>query len=362
MGISDRHYIQRQSRGGGRLGPAPGRRMLSVNLWLIIINVAVYILSGVWTTPVQFVFERAVIQEAYADSDELGFADPRQHARPTPAGTAVAPIVHRPSGRQVGEAHYRVMDPLRAYGHFSTTKAFLEMQVWRLITFQFLHDRASILHILFNMIGLAVFGGLVEQHLGGKRYLAFYLMCGICGGLAYLVLNLGGYLFGAVPGLLPYHPSTPLIGASAGVFGVILACARLAPHERVQLLIPPVSFKIRTFAFVYVGIALLNLFFGGQNAGGDAAHLGGALAGWYFIKHNHLLRDFFDVFQDSRKPERGRPGKRGGGSKGRGGGQPPSDPGEIDRILDKVRDQGIDSLTDRERKTLQSETSRRRGR
>ncbi|TVS03875.1 MAG: rhomboid family intramembrane serine protease [Phycisphaerales bacterium] len=357
MGISDRDYIQDKG-GSARLGPMGGRRGLSVNLWLIIINVAVYILSGVWTTPVQFVFESAVIQEAYADSDDLGFADPRQHAIQTGPASASAPIVHRPSGRQVGEAHYRVMDPLRAYGHFSTTKAFLEMQVWRLITFQFLHDRASILHILFNMIGLAVFGGLVEQHLGGKRYLAFYLMCGICGGLAYLALNLGGYLFGAVPGLLPYNPTTPLIGASAGVFGVILACSRLAPHERVQLLFPPVSFKIRTFAFVYVGIALLNLLFGGRNAGGDAAHLGGALAGWYFIKHNHLLRDFFDVFQDSRKPDRG----RSRGSKGKARGPAPSDPGEIDRILDKVRDQGIESLTDRERKALQSETSRRRGR
>ncbi len=357
MGISDRDYIQDKG-GSARLGPMGGRRGLSVNLWLIIINVGVFILSGVWSSPPQFVFDRAEIDSTFVDSDELAFRDPRQHAREIAPGAAHAPIVHRPSGRQVGVAFYRVMDPLRAYGHFSTTKAFLEMQVWRLITFQFLHDGTGIWHILFNMIGLAVFGGLVEQQLGGRRYLAFYLMCGICGGLAYLALNLGGYIFGAVPGLLPNHPSTPLIGASAGVFGVILACARLAPHERVQLLLPPVSFKIRTFAFVYVGIALLNLFFGGQNAGGDAAHLGGALAGWYFIKHNHLLRDFFDVFQDSRKPERGRPR----GSKGKAKGPAPSDPGEIDRILDKVRDEGIDSLTDRERKALQSETSRRRGR
>lgn len=357
MGISDRDYIQQQPRGGGMLGRTPGRRALSVNLWLIIINVAVYILSGVWTSPVQFVYESVDVQQAYTDSDDLVIANPRQHARADRPGIASVPVVHRPSGRQVGTAYYRVMDPIRAYGHFSTTKAFLEMQVWRLITFQFLHDRASIWHILFNMFGLAVFGGLVEQHLGRKRYLAFYLMCGICGGLAYLVLNLGGYIFGKVPLLLPHSPTTPLIGASAGVFGVILACARLAPHERVQLIFPPISFKIRTFAFVYVGIALLNLLFGGRNAGGDAAHLGGALAGWYFIKHNHLLRDFFDVFNDSRKPERGERSGRGGR---RGTAAP--DQGEIDRILDKVRDEGIDSLTDRERKTLQSETSRKRGR
>ena len=107
--------------------------------------------------------------------------------------------------------------------------------MWRLIGFQFLH--ADMLHLMFNMIALYFFGPLIEGVLGGKRYLAFYLLCGIAGGLMYLLLNLAGYVwvdslgFVEVPGLLFNAAGTPLIGASAGVFGVLVGvlgvCVRL---------------------------------------------------------------------------------------------------------------------------------------
>src|SRR5947207_11272537 len=93
------------------------------------------------------------------------------------------------------------------------------------------------------------------------------------------------------PGVLIDAPWTPLVGASAGVFGVILACAYIAPEAMVQLILPPVPLKLKWFAYGYVVVAAWNLLRGGANAGGDAAHIGGAIAGFFFIRNAHLLRD-----------------------------------------------------------------------
>jgi len=225
-------------------------------------------------------------------------------------------------------------------------EAFGHLKVWRLITFQFLHDPHSIWHLALNMFGMWVFGPMVEEYLGRKKYLAFYLTCGLFGGLLFVVLSLLGNLAGgAVPGLLTDDLRTPLIGASAGVFGVIVACAFISPNTIVQLLFPPIPLKLKHFAYGYVGIALIQLLGGSSNAGGEAAHLGGAIAGYFFIRNAHLLADFFDVFNDSRK-------KKPKGRSGAGGLD-----AEIDRILDKVSRSGIGSLTEKEKRTL-NEASR----
>ncbi|MCL4742167.1 MAG: rhomboid family intramembrane serine protease [Phycisphaerales bacterium] len=292
MGIYDREYARRDSGGGG----APRRRAarvnaLSVNTWLIIVNVAVHVL----------------------------------------ANTVLFPWLYD-------------------VGHFSTKRGFQHLEVWRLVTFQFLHSPDTIWHLFFNMFGLFVFGGLVEQYLGRKKYLAFYLVCGIFGGLAYLLLNLLGQIPGlALPGVLFHDTATPLVGASAGVFGVIMACAFIAPNTIVQLIFPPIPLRMKWFAYGYVALAAVNLLAGGANAGGDAAHLGGAAAGFFFIRNSHLLRDFFDVLKDSRR-ESGtpRPPRRSRGDD------------EVGRVLEKVRQEGIGSLTEREKRVLQRETEAKR--
>ena len=245
------------------------------------------------------------------------------------------------------------MDAIGKYGHFSTAEALfyytqspqggttlhLSLEVWRLVTFQFLH--ANFTHVFFNMFGLFIFGGMVEQYLGKKKYLAFYLICGIFGGLAYLVLNAIGFLVDDL--------RTPLIGASAGVFGVIMACAFIAPNMMIQLLIPPIPLKMKWFAYGYVAIAAFGLLTMSDNAGGEAAHLGGAAAGYFFIRNSHYLRDFFDVFGNSnepggrgkRKKPRGRPGQA----------RKPSED-EVDRVLQKVGEKGLHSLSSKEKKVL----------
>lgn len=309
MGIYDRAYYRDE---GGR----PGRlSRWSVNTWLIAINIAVFVVQ-------------AFLPKYVA--------------------------AHGMSGHQIQFSG----DVLTHFGHFSTVEGFQRLEVWRLITFQFLH--ANLMHVLFNMFGLFIFGGLVEQYLGRKKYLAFYLVCGIAGGVSYLILNLLGQTSIPVLGALVNHPATPLVGASAGVFGVIVACAYIAPNTVVQLLFPPIPLKMKWFAYGYVGLAAFNLVTRGANAGGDAAHLGGAAAGYFFIRNAHLLRDFFDVFQNSNKPKRARragKGKPHWKQSGRGGPHKPSSD-EVDRILQKVSTSGLHSLSEKEKKILRKASER----
>lgn len=299
MGIHDREYARRRG-GRGALG-GPG---WSVNNWLIGINTGVFLLM------------------------------------------ALAPGI----GGVIGD-----------YGHFSTARAafyftnagqvVFGLEVWRYITFQFIH--ANFLHIFFNMFGLWVFGPLVEARLGGRRYLAFYLACGVFGAITYLILNVLGAMQVSLPGVLINDPHTPLVGASAGVFGVIMAAAHFQPNTVLQLIFPPVSLRMRTFAWIYFGIALFNLLIAGHNAGGDAAHVGGAIAGFFLVRRPHLLHDFFDVFSNSNKKK---------ASRGRAGGRRRSgpDPREIDRILSKVATQGLQSLSESEKRALKNATESQR--
>jgi membrane associated rhomboid family serine protease len=228
---------------------------------------------------------------------------------------------------------------LRDWLHMSTNHAIWGIQYWRFIGFQFLH--ANFQHLLFNMIGLFFFGPLVEQYLGGKRYLAFYLLCGIFGAVLYLILNLGGYIFGdSIPGLLFNDTNTPLVGASAGVFGVLLAGAFLAPNVKVLVMFI-LPMRLSTMAYALVALALFTVLFGRDNAGGEAAHLGGAAAGWYFIRNPHHLNGFFD-FLGKADPTSKHFALKDKGSSHK----------EVDRILDKIHKKGLNSLSSKEKKIL----------
>lgn len=254
---------------------------------------------------------------------------------------------------------------IEQWGHFSTAKALFftsggtvhfGLEVWRFVTFQFLH--ASFNHVAFNMLALFFFGGMVENYLGRTRYLAFYLTCGVFGAVMYVILNLLGQLPGAqnLPLLLINLPTTHLVGASAGVFGVLLACAFIAPNAQI-LLFFVFPMRLATAVYLFVGIAFFALFRGSNNAGGEAAHIGGAIAGAYFIRHTHLLRDFFDIFGKSRAPRK----KGGAPSQPRSSRREAVDESEVDRILSKVATQGLHSLNDKEKRVLRRATESRRG-
>lgn len=368
MGIYDRDYIKEGRRGGGvsgaRSAGAARLRMLSVTAWIIIANVIVFLVQLGLTNAgvpvhVSTKYRDGVTQQQVHNSKPItGYLAPTQNGMLAPASQALEKRVGVELFVTLGEVHtngtvtptgqarFWVMDPIEALGHFSTAKGFSELQVWRLVTFQFLHSGFD--HILFNMFGLFIFGPLVEQQLGGRRFLAFYLTCGIFGGLMYLLLNLVGFLGLPLPGALHTDIWTPLIGASAGVFGVLMACAFIAPKAMVRLLFPPIALEMRWLVYTYFALAMWNLIVAGHNQGGDAAHVGGALAGFYFIRRPWLLHDFFDVFKDSRdKPPSDREG-----------GKPHKSDREVDRILDKISDGGMQSLSERERKVLEQHSRR----
>lgn len=343
MGIADRAYYREEPRsrgfglGGGRGSLLPGR--LSVITWLVIINVGIFAIDlllpvkpfrdyrEVSTTASQQQIERA-----------LPLQVPNQ-ALPPPGAPWRQPLVDPVTNQIVGADIYRRWHILNGFGHFSLLKGFLQIEVWRVVTYQFLH--ANFIHLFFNMFGLYMFGGMVEQYLGRKKFLSFYLLCGIGGGLLYLILVGLAVLGVPLPGTLAQTTiGTPLIGASAGVFGVIIACAKISPNQSVMLIFPPIPLKLKWLAYGYVAVAAYNLISGGNNAGGDAAHIGGAIAGFFFIRRIHLLRGFLDfglgpapkgpasVSNDTRHQKK------------------------IDRILEKVHAKGMHSLTKREEKLL----------
>jgi membrane associated rhomboid family serine protease len=386
MGVYDREYIRREPSGrGGGGGGVPGvgfsgMRMLSVNTWLIIINVAVYLLdgflagSGVYmAVEAGRIFPQdlpAEVQQRAEVARDPQTNEPIAASQPTLTGQGYR-LVDPQTGRTVGVQRVIPMTPLEAIGHFSTGKL-VGLEVWRVITFQFLH--ANFTHLLFNMLGLFFFGALVERYLGSRRYLAFYLTCGVCGSLLYLLLNALGGLGLSAPGVLINDLYTPLIGASAGVFGILMACAYVAPNATilVMLIIP---MRLATAAYLFTALAAFNLLTGGSNAGGDAAHLGGAIAGFLLIRNTHFLNDILGFFSSGpvgdggARPARSRGSSGGGGVRGAirrltggggGGGGGAPDDREVDRILAKVNERGLHSLTEKERRTLRSATESRK--
>lgn len=188
------------------------------------------------------------------------------------------------------------MLPLEYFGHFSFDTAIKNFELWRFFSFQFLHSRQLLWHIVFNMYALYMFGPMVESYLGPKRYLSYYLLCGVAGPLMYSILMVFG-----VGGFTTERGMIPLVGASAGIFGILMACAKIAPDVRVMLLIPPIPMKLKTLVWVLIGIGVYSVLSDGWNSGGEAAHLGGAAAGAILIRNKWLLgdrRDFKWVSMD----------------------------------------------------------------
>ena len=119
---------------------------------------------------------------------------------------------------------------------FTVESALMEGRVWKLLTFQFLH--ATFGHIIFNSFGLYFFGPWIERWRGSARFTAFYLLCGVAGALFYTLLTVTGIL----PERGPWSGiETPLVGASAGIYGLIIGVAVTQPKAVIHLLLPPVS-------------------------------------------------------------------------------------------------------------------------
>jgi membrane associated rhomboid family serine protease len=146
-----------------------------------------------------------------------------------------------------------------------------EFQIWQLVTYSFLHG--GITHILFNMLGLYMFGSDIERLFGSRFFLRYYFACVVTAAISHLVLT--GWM-GGTP--------LPTVGASGGVYGLLLAFGWYFPRRTVMLIFPPIPMPARVFVVVF---AALELWFGvtGTQAGvAHFAHLGGMLGGFLLLQ------------------------------------------------------------------------------
>lgn len=137
---------------------------------------------------------------------------------------------------------------------------------WQPITYSFLHSRQHISHLLFNMLGLWMFGAEVERYVGPGRLLACYFASVVTAAISQLF----------IPALMGAAPS-PTIGASGGVFGLLLAYAILFPTRKVVPLIPPIPMPAWLFAAIYAALELVLGVTGIEAGVAHFAHLGGTV-------------------------------------------------------------------------------------
>lgn len=146
---------------------------------------------------------------------------------------------------------------------------------FQVVSYMFLHGGLS--HLFFNMFALWMFGRVIEYDLGSKRFLTYYLSCGVGAGIIQLLVN---YLeFGG----LPFPVIT--VGASGAVFGLLLAYGMMHPNNVVMLMFPPIALKAKWFVVIY---GVLELMGGVASTGSNVAHfahLGGMLFGFLLLRY-----------------------------------------------------------------------------
>lgn len=227
------------------------------------------------------------------------------------------------------------------------------VQPWSLLTYMFMH--ANFMHILFNMLWLYWFGSMFLMLFSAKHLRGLYVLGGICGGLLYMVA------YNVFPYFEPNIDHTFMLGASASVLAIVAATAYREPNYPIRLLLIG-TIRLKYLALVVIVTDLL--FITSANAGGHIAHLGGALAGLWFASGiskgkdttawiNKTIDAIASLF--SIKPRK--PKMKVHYGKGRQAdydynARKKAQDDEIDRILDKVKKSGYESLTTEEKKSL----------
>ncbi len=141
---------------------------------------------------------------------------------------------------------------------------------WQVVTYMFLHGGFS--HLFFNMFALWMFGRTLEYDLGSKRFLTYYMVCGIGAGLIQMLVCL---LTGS---------NVPTVGASGAVFGILLSFGMLHPNNVIMLMFPPIPLKAKWFVIIYGALELMYGVRGGDSIA-HFAHLGGMLWGFLLLRY-----------------------------------------------------------------------------
>lgn len=228
------------------------------------------------------------------------------------------------------------------------------IQPWSLFTYMFLH--AGALHLLFNMLWLYWFGQLFLAFFSARHFRGLYVLGGLCGGLFYMLA------FNVFPYFSTYIYGSYLMGASASVLAIVVATAVREPEYQVNfMLIGSVRLKYVALFMVITDL----LFVTSGNGGGHIAHLGGALAGWWFawsLRNGRDVTKWLNTVMDwfSRGISFKRPIPKSKMKATRGGKADDYDYNarkkqqseEIDRILEKLKKSGYASLSTEEKKRL----------
>lgn len=244
-----------------------------------------------------------------------------------------------------------------------------DFKIYQLITYMFMHGNFA--HILFNMFAVWMFGRIVESAWGSRRFLIYYLICGIGAGLfqeiaqyidyaasgmsAYDSVNIGT----AIIPMDTYLNMLTTVGASGAVYGILLAFGLSYPEERLFIIPIPIPIKAKYFVIGYAVIELVSGLSSSNDGVAHFAHLGGMVIGFllilYWTKQNSMSGGYLEKlknwFQNKRKPKM----KVHYGEKEADyqyNARKKEDQEEIDRILDKVRKSGYESLTVDEKKKL----------
>jgi membrane associated rhomboid family serine protease len=234
-----------------------------------------------------------------------------------------------------------------------------EGRIYQLVTFQFMH--AGLWHLLGNMLGLYFFGQAVEEFLGKAGLLKLYLASG----------TIGGFLQVAFAFTFPRYFAAGVVGASAGVFGLVAAFATHAPDEPITWLILyvlPVSFKAKVLLLIEAAFAVFGLLspfiYHAMDGVAQAAHLGGMITGIVYIRMLGKFAKPFEFWRPFAKKESPPPRELVGATPRRvmrntaspAVELPPAEfiSREVDPILEKISAHGIHSLTESERKILEA--------
>jgi len=260
-------------------------------------------------------------------------------------------------------AVFLLQSALLVYGRLNLDEQFAltlsglkDGKIWQLLTFQFLHAAPWPWHVLFNCLGLYFIGRTVEETLGTRKFLWLYFLSGVSGGVLQVLTT----------AVLPRHEDIPVVGASAGVYGLLAIFCTLFPMREITAFIYffPVNVRARTLLIFLGGFALFGTVIPFSNVA-HAAHLGGLALGVAYVRWGESVSDFWRRWHPLKSRQRKRELVRAASAQRslwqKAQAESRTDlpaeefiSKEVDPILDKISAHGIQSLTERERKTLEA--------
>ena len=208
-------------------------------------------------------------------------------------------------------------------------------EIWRIFTYMFLHG--GFWHLLLNMWGVYLFGSMLEQYMGSRKFLLLYFVSGLFAGIFWMAFN--------------WNSMAVCIGASGALFGILTGAALLFPNSMIMLLIPPIPLKLRTFAIIYALIETFSAVTGFDGQVAHLAHIGGLIGGYLVMRFMYSL-EVYDIFKFLKIPAFRRVPRNLTNKAVKNWKMTGVSAARIDEILDKISKNGINSLTEEELSAL----------